>query len=71
MMGQIYGGASNTIIYLGPADPDSIECRCLTSLRQGYDLSNPNMLYSIISKDWFTGVWVFQELVFSSNPWVQ
>jgi hypothetical protein len=29
------------------------------------------MLYSIISKPWFTRVWVLHELVFSSNPWIQ
>jgi hypothetical protein len=70
-MGQIYSDASNTILYLGPADPDSNECRCLTVIRQGHDATNADMWSSIFSRRWFTRVWVFQELVFSVNPWLQ
>jgi hypothetical protein len=28
-------------------------------------------LFSICQKEWFARVWVFQELVFAPNPWVQ
>jgi hypothetical protein len=29
------------------------------------------MIEHVLSKEWFNRVWVFQELVFSNNPWVQ
>jgi hypothetical protein len=71
LMGRIYAEASNTIIYLGPGDPDSKECRCILSIRQGQEPADLDALSSIFKNSWFTRVWVFQELVFSSNPWVQ
>jgi hypothetical protein len=70
-MRQIYAGASNTIIYLGPADLNSNECLFLSAIRQGKSPKDAAFLESIISKEWVGRVWVFQELVFASNPWVQ
>lgn len=71
MMGQIYAGASNTIIYHGPADANSKECLCILSARQGHKPTDADALASIFQNEWFTRVWVFQELLLSSNPWMQ
>jgi hypothetical protein len=74
MMGRIYASAANTILYLGPAGTDSKECYCLNTVRQGQPLTSTDVdvwLHSIFSKEWFGRVWVFQELVFSRNPWLQ
>ncbi|KAN0110739.1 HET domain containing protein [Hyaloscypha variabilis] len=70
LMGRIYEEATNTIIYLGPAGAESHECQYLRTVKQGHLASNRQLL-SILSKVWFTRVWVFQELVFAANPWVQ
>lgn len=71
-MGQIYEGAANTIMYLGPAVPGSDECWYLESVRQGHSTTpDSQLLFSIFGKEWFTRVWVFQGLVFAANPWVQ
>jgi len=69
-MGRIYEDATNTIIYLGPAVTESLESQCLRAVRQGRPPSDAQLL-SILSKSWFTRVWVFQELVFASNSWIQ
>jgi hypothetical protein len=74
MMGQIYAKASSTIIYLGPELPEGRENGWILSTRKGRggrDSPDADGLISIIEKEWFTRVWVFQELVLSSNPWVQ
>jgi hypothetical protein len=74
LMGRIYAGAQHTIIYLGPAtstDPESI---CLTAVRDGARQEQHHRqldLDPILRKEWFTRVWVFQELVFSTSPWLQ
>ncbi|PMD30442.1 HET-domain-containing protein, partial [Hyaloscypha variabilis F] len=70
LMGRIYEEATNTVIYLGPAGAESHECQYLSTVRQGNPPSDGQLL-SILSKEWFTRVWVFQELVFATNPWVQ
>jgi len=36
MMRQIYARASNTVIYLGPTDIESVESRCLAAIRKCY-----------------------------------
>jgi Heterokaryon incompatibility protein (HET) len=71
LMGNIYQGATNTIIYLGPADLESDECRYLKGARHCQTTSSPQLLFSVLNKEWFTRVWILQELVFSKNPWVQ
>jgi hypothetical protein len=68
LMGRIYVEASNTIIYLGPADRDGKENRYLLSIRRGDGLPDPDALCSIFQKEWFKRVWVFQELIFPTNP---
>ncbi len=71
LMGEIYAGAQHTIIYLGPADDDSPEVLSLNKLRHGlYDTSDET-LGSVLMKEWFTRVWVFQEFVVSTSPWLQ
>jgi len=74
IMGQIYSGALHTIIYLGLAAIDSAEFQCITALRQSCHRANTDLnlsFASILSNEWFTRVWVFQELVFSTSPWIQ
>ncbi|KAH6684632.1 heterokaryon incompatibility protein-domain-containing protein [Halenospora varia] len=74
LMGEIYSNAATTSLYLGPAEPESLEFRCIASLRRDEILpaeSATQLIQAVVSKDWFQRVWVFQELVLSSHPWVQ
>ncbi|PMD30182.1 HET-domain-containing protein [Hyaloscypha variabilis F] len=71
IMGKIYANAMNTILYLGPAAPESVECQCIKAIRDGNRVDGMQMIERVLSKEWFNRVWVFQELVFSNNPWVQ
>jgi hypothetical protein len=71
IMGKIYANAMNTVLYLGPADPESVECQCIKAIRDGNSVDGMQMIEHVLSKEWFNRVWVFQELVFSNNPWVQ
>ncbi|KAH8822051.1 heterokaryon incompatibility protein-domain-containing protein [Xylogone sp. PMI_703] len=75
LMGQIYATAQHTVIYLGPADIDGLDSHSLAALspRRSQD-DNTDSIVSvkpILRKEWFTRVWVFQELVFSQSPWIQ
>lgn len=71
LMGKIYSGALHTVIYLGSASSDDPECVCLAMIRSEGMNEEEVDLSSIISKEWFTRVWVFQELIFSQSPWLQ
>jgi hypothetical protein len=72
MMGQIYAGARHTVIYLGPGDSNDREPHCLATLATDHRAKlQSELLESLLRKEWFTRVWVFQELVFSTNPWIQ
>ncbi|KAE9375213.1 hypothetical protein N431DRAFT_333264, partial [Stipitochalara longipes BDJ] len=71
IMGKIYIGATNTVLYLGPADPKSGESQCIKAIRDGKTVDDIQVIEHILSKEWFNRVWVFQELVFSNNPWLQ
>ncbi|TVY17281.1 Heterokaryon incompatibility protein 6, OR allele [Lachnellula arida] len=77
-MGSIYAAATNTIIYLGESDENSD--RAMEALSS--DVSSPYtpmydetikscMVSSILSRTWFTRVWVLQELALSQNPIIQ
>jgi hypothetical protein len=50
LMGRIYEKALSTIIYLGPSSPDSIECQCILSIRQGHNSIDADALSSILKK---------------------
>jgi hypothetical protein len=72
IVGQIYAGASHTIIYLGLGIIDTREPLCLAVLaNDGQNEVEARVLESLAKKEWFSRVWVFQELVFSNDPWVQ
>ncbi|TVY69029.1 Heterokaryon incompatibility protein 6 OR allele [Lachnellula suecica] len=75
-MGSIYAWARNTIIYLGESDEGSD--RAIQALRyaSSRDFSNAEdirkcIVSSILSRPWFTRVWVLQELALSQNPIIQ
>lgn len=68
LMGQIYEGATNTIVYLGLR---VLEVMNVGAARQGHTLVDTQLLFAVFGKEWFTRVWVFQELVFATNPWVR
>lgn len=70
-MGRIYEVASNTVIYLGPADVKSEEYACIASVRENREFFSREGFNLILENEWFARVWVFHELVFASNPWVQ
>jgi hypothetical protein len=71
LMGRIYAGALHTVIYLGPAAITDPECICLKAIQDEADKDKIPDLDVILTKEWFTRVWVFQELVFSKSPWLQ
>lgn len=71
LMGSIYAGALHTVIYLGPATITDPECICLKAIQDGAQKDKIPDLDVILMKEWFTRVWVFQELVFSRSPWLQ
>ncbi|KAN0120256.1 Heterokaryon incompatibility protein (HET) domain containing protein [Hyaloscypha variabilis] len=87
LMGDIYSTAQHTIIFLGLSPPrcDSIML-LMASATQPYigseedsDRAFRNLLTGyeaiveeeILSRPWFTRVWILQELVLSQNPWIQ
>jgi hypothetical protein len=80
-MGSIYAAARSTIIYLGESDEESdwaIEAlRDVSSAVTSpggllYDESIKNCIVSsLLSRTWFTRVWVLQELALSQNPIIQ
>lgn len=65
MMSKIYSTAHHTIIYLG-----SIEPHIVSAITFGDPMPQLVLEY-ILSKEWFTRDWVFQELVLSKDPWLQ
>jgi len=74
IMGRIYTGALWAIIYLRPSDPDAREAYCLSAVQEGSVKDCAKMRKSanfILQSEWFTRVWVLQEIVFSHNPWIQ
>jgi hypothetical protein len=74
LMRRIYSGSSNTVIYLGSTNLNSPEFKCLSVIDMGQlatAVDKELLLDSILSKEWFTRVWVLQELVLSKNPWIQ
>ena len=71
LMGQIYAGALHTVIYLGPAEIDGAEIKCLRAAEKNPRDQSPTSLSPILEKEWFQRVWTFQEIVFSVSPWIQ
>ncbi|ESZ96328.1 hypothetical protein SBOR_3260 [Sclerotinia borealis F-4128] len=75
LMKGIYSGSQNTVIYLGPRTDLSAR---LFELMQPRKQENSNLeetalhaAQDILSRPWFTRVWVYQELVLSNRVFVQ
>ena len=71
LMGKIYASALHTIIYLGPADGRDPTMIHFATMQEETHVDRNAILDSLLTKEWFTRVWVFQELVFSVCPWLQ
>ncbi|PMD31063.1 HET-domain-containing protein, partial [Hyaloscypha variabilis F] len=87
LMGDIYLTAQHTIIFLGSSSPRCNPImQLMASVTQPYvgseedsDRAFRNLLTGyeaiveeeILSRPWFTRVWILQELVLSQNPWIQ
>ncbi|TGO66563.1 hypothetical protein BELL_0947g00020 [Botrytis elliptica] len=75
LMKEIYSYAQNTVVYLG----DLVErTKCLFELMHQRDPDRSKLLImaddtldDIVSRPWFTRVWVYQELVLSNIVFVQ
>lgn len=65
MMWKIYATADHTIIYLGAHGKDGESKDALE------DTPISELAKEMVQRPWFTRVWVFQELVFSKEPWIQ
>jgi hypothetical protein len=78
LMAKIYGTAHHTVIYLSPR---TTEANVVLSIAPSNTTGTVSNQYSwlqaetagdeILKLAWFSRVWVFQELVLSSDPWVQ
>jgi hypothetical protein len=86
-MGNIYSTARHTMIFLGTASPEcNLMMQYLESQkgkllhRKDFSVAmessslgrlEPLIEEHILSNPWFTRVWILQELILSSDPWVQ
>jgi hypothetical protein len=75
LMGSIYSVAHHTVIYLGEGSVDSdAVLKVLRGPPEETD-ARPGLLVlverEILTRPWFTRVWIFQELVLSRDPWIQ
>jgi hypothetical protein len=75
LMGSIYSMAQHTVIYLGERSVDSdAVLKVLRGPPEESDAS-PGLLAlverEILTRPWFTRVWIFQELVLSRDPRIQ
>jgi hypothetical protein len=78
LMRDVYSFAQQTIVYLGEADSESWEVfNALRRQRSDSDESTlPGLIQDlaavhILSRPWFTRVWIYQELVLSREVWIQ
>jgi hypothetical protein len=71
LMRQIYSLAQNTIIHLGDSN-DECEKVMNAALQEPLDSHLRQLaIDQILSRPWFTRVWIYQELVLSKDPWAQ
>ncbi|KAF7959675.1 hypothetical protein EAE96_001289 [Botrytis aclada] len=75
LMREVYSYAQNTVIYLGALVEQT---KCLFELMHQRDPDRTKLLgivddaiIDIVSRPWFTRVWVYQELVLSNTVFVQ
>jgi hypothetical protein len=73
---RIYAMAHHTVIYLGSLEP-GVELLLGKAISANSTVSPSSRILSglqaadlILSKAWFRRIWVFQELIFSRDPWV-
>ncbi|KAH7311009.1 heterokaryon incompatibility protein-domain-containing protein [Rhexocercosporidium sp. MPI-PUGE-AT-0058] len=80
MMGSIYSIATHTVIFLGEPTPElELTMELLGSMlsdiepisKSGEEQLVPLIQANILTRPWFTRVWVLQELVLSISPWIQ
>lgn len=71
LMRDIYSFAQHTIIHLGESNDECDE----VLIAVGGGSLEPTLrnatINEILSRPWFTRVWVYQELVLSKDPWIQ
>jgi hypothetical protein len=72
-MGDVYKHARNTIIYLGEATEESdLLLHSMRSPEQLIDKAKDDQAWrSFLERPWFMRIWIYQELMLSSDPWVQ
>ncbi|KAI0973457.1 heterokaryon incompatibility protein-domain-containing protein [Xylaria arbuscula] len=74
-MGELYRNADKVLIWLGPDVPGigDIFCPgyCESHPDGGQDLANPDIVYHLLSSEWWSRVWTVQELILGSSVLVQ
>ncbi|KAH7311864.1 heterokaryon incompatibility protein-domain-containing protein [Rhexocercosporidium sp. MPI-PUGE-AT-0058] len=73
-MGQVYQTAAHTIIFLGDPteDTDIVLGTARGSLASTQSKARDALPWTdLLVRSWFQRVWVYQELIFSLDPWVQ
>jgi hypothetical protein len=78
LMAKIYGTAHHTVVHLGPRTTNAdVVLTIAPSNTTGTVSNHYSWLQAetagdeILKLTWFSRVWIFQELVLSSDPWVQ
>jgi hypothetical protein len=71
LMRQIYSYAAFTVVYLGKSIDEVDEVMCASHDTKFDSRLQDIVATQILSRPWFTRVWVYQELVLSVMPWVQ
>jgi len=71
LMRDIYSFAQHTIIHLGDSNDDCDQV--MNAALQGPlpPRLREILALQILSRPWFTRVWIYQELVLSKDPWIQ
>jgi Heterokaryon incompatibility protein (HET) len=83
LMGRIYSTAHHTVIHLGTLTKEAdrvlraispglggVNCDALSEDEDGASVVELAQ-HDLLTRPWFTRVWIFQELVLSKDPWVQ
>jgi hypothetical protein len=72
LMRDIYSIAKQTVIYLGESDA---ECEAALNEFSSSEMASEEcksyFTAQVLSRPWFTRVWIYQELILSREVWVQ
>lgn len=69
-MAEVYKVVTQTVIFLG--EPTEETDKIMIALCSDQSSTSADLPYeSLLSRPWFSRVWIYQELVLSRDPWIQ